>query len=482
MTRLRIGSLHTGALVVGGGPAGLAPLIAASRNGDLDRLLAAGLVVAERQPSIGAGRIGRYLINSDSSAETFLSCVADHPDPVLASLIDHPAARAIVPYGRDAVPLSLVGAFLAALGDVLAGLIRQAPHGHVMTGREALWTRRTAAGTWSTRLRCVATGEEIDVLSRVVLLATGAEQPETRLEDEAAVVAGRRLLPGYAGKLMQSDRLLTADGLAEVVERASGLRHPRLVVIGGSTSAVSCVRVLLEALGDRLGEGGITLMHRRALPVFYRSAQEAREDGYDAFGPDDICPISGFVFRFGGLRFDSRSLLRSALRIGDAVPDPRLRLHRLDEASDTGAILDQADLIVSALGYQPRALPVRDVQGRPIRLHAQQPKGILVGSRCGVVDEMGREVDGLFGIGLAAGFRPGGAMGGEPSFTGQVNGLWLWQNDVGALIVHRMLERLDDARAGRCVSAVPQPGAAPDLLAAARPGPAVGILDHQHCA
>ena len=481
MSRLRIGTLQTGALVVGGGPAGLAPLIAASRNGDLDRLLAAGLVVAEREPSIGAGRIGRYLINSDSSAETFLSCVAGHPDPALACLIDHPAARAIVPYGRDAVPLSLVGAFLAALGDVLASLIRRAPHGHVMTGRQALWTRRTAAGTWSTRLRCVATGEEIDVLSRVVLLATGAEQPEARLEDEA-VATGRRLLPGYAGKLMQSDRLLTADGLAEAIERLSGLRQPRLAVVGGSTSAVSCVRVLLGALDDRLGEGGITLMHRRPLPVFYRSAQEAREDGYDAFGADDICPVSGFVFRFGGLRFDSRSLLRSALRIGDAVPDPRLRLHRLDEAADTGAVLDQADLIVSALGYRPRALPVFDVQGRPIRLHAQQPKGVLVGPQCGVVDEAGREVDGVFGIGLAAGFRPGGAMGGEPSFTGQVNGLWLWQNDVGALIVQRMLERLDKIRAPCRVPAVPQPVAAPDLPSAARPGPGIGILDHQRSA
>ncbi len=478
--RSRVGSLHAGALVVGGGPAGLAPLVAASRNGGLDRLLAKGLVVAERDGAIGAGRIGRYLINSDSSAETFLSCVADHPEPLLASLIDHPAARAIAPYGRDAVPLSLVGLFLAVLGEALTSLIRRAPRGHVMTGQQALWTRQTAAGGWSTRLRCLSTGEETEILSRAVLLATGADQPAARLAE--AVVAGRTLLPGYGGKLMQSDRVLTADGLAELVERVSGLRRPRLVVIGGSTSALSCVRVLLDALGDRLGEGGITLMHRRALPVFYRSAQAAREDGYDAFGPDDICPVSGFVFRFGGLRFDSRSLLRSALRIGDAVPDPRLRLHRLGDAADTDAVLDGADLVVSALGYQPRALPVLDVQGVPIGLRAQQPKGALVGPQCGVVDEAGREIAGLFGIGLAAGFRPGGAMGGEPSFTGQVNGLWLWQNDVGALIVRRMLERLEAMRC-RPRSRLPapaQPVAAADLLHAA--GSGSGLLGHLRCA
>ncbi len=464
----RIERLDTGVLVVGGGPAGLAPLVAASRDGGLDRLLANGLVVAERDQAIGAGRIGRYLINSDSSAETFLSCVAGHPDPVLAALADHPAAREIAGHGRNAVPLPLVGRFLAALGEALAGIIRTAPRGRVMTGRQALWTQRTASGGWSTRLRCLSTGEEVDVLSRVVLLATGADQPASRLEQEA--VAGRLLLPGCAGKVMQSDRVLTAEGLAEVRERLAALRHPRLVVVGGSTSAVSCVRVLLEALGDRLGEGALTLMHRKALSVFYPSVQAAQDDGYDAFGPDDICPVSGFVFRFGGLRFDSRTLVRGALRIGDGVPDPRLRLHRLHDAPDADAVLDRADLVVSAVGYRPCALPVLDLDGHPVGLHAHQPGGGMVGPRCGVLDARGQEIEGLLGIGLAAGFRPGGAMGGEPSFAGQVNGLWLWQNDVGALVVRRMLERLDGMQypSQPRVAAGPL-GPAPELPLAAWP-------------
>jgi hypothetical protein len=41
----------------------------------------------------------------------------------------------------------------------------------------------------------------------------------------------------------------------------------------------------------------------------------------------------------------------------------------------------------------------------------------------------------LFAIGLAAGFVPHGKLGGEPSFRGQANGLWLWQSDVGGMIV-----------------------------------------------
>ena len=80
--------------------------------------------------------------------------------------------------------------------------------------------------------------------------------------------------------------------------------------------------------------------------------------------------------------------------------------------------------------------PVLDAAGLPVRLHAEtSPKAPLVDGACRIMDADGAPIPGLFGIGLAAGFVPRGALGGEPSFSGQANGLWLWQNDVGALIV-----------------------------------------------
>jgi len=36
-------------------------------------------------------------------------------------------------------------------------------------------------------------------------------------------------------------------------------------------------------------------------------------------------------------------------------------------------------------------------------------------------------------------------MGGEPSFRGQANGLWQWQNDVGMMIIDQL--RGEGARA-----------------------------------
>ncbi len=58
---------------------------------------------------------------------------------------------------------------------------------------------------------------------------------------------------------------------------------------------------------------------------------------------------------------------------------------------------------------------------------------------CRVLDAGGNPLPHLFAIGLAAGFVPHGKLGGEPSFRGQANGLWLWQSDVGGLIVDAIL-------------------------------------------
>ena len=54
---------------------------------------------------------------------------------------------------------------------------------------------------------------------------------------------------------------------------------------------------------------------------------------------------------------------------------------------------------------------------------------------------------GLFGIGLGAGFVPRGRLGGEASFRGQANGLWLWQHDVGSLIIDAVMQPFGSALA-----------------------------------
>ena len=425
-------------LIVGGGPAGTALLTAASKRGRLAELAASGIVIAERDDALGEGRIGRYAITSDSTAETFLSAVKDNPHPELAALVDHPAGRAVGHYvGALGVPLVEAGPFVRATGERLHALVRQ-HGGTVLTGHEVLHTTRTTGGLWSSRLRRRADGQEFDQLSSAVLVATGGHQPLDRLA--AQRVGGVSLVQEVGDRLMQSDEALALGGPQKIIDMLSMRRNPKIVVIGGSTSAIATIVLLLKTQAIPLGAGAITLLHRRPLRPFYPTPEAALAEGFTDFGPDDICPVSGFVYRLAGFRLEARDLVLRQLRVDGRVPDPRLTVHQVsgDDDAIARAHLAEADLVIAALGYRPRALAIHDSDGRNVALAAYHGAA-MVDRHCRILDASSTPIPGLYGIGLAAGFVPWGKLGGEASFSGQANGLWQWQNDVGAMIVDQVL-------------------------------------------
>ncbi len=476
-------------VVVGAGPGGLAPLLAAHRQGRLDDLLAAGVAIVERSPSIGGGTIGGYAINSDSSGNTFVDCLKAPGRTRLTELAEHPLARAMAAAGEGAVALRDAGRFLDLVGATLGEMVAAHPACAVLTRHEALSGAQASVQPRAGAPGCVARGEwrvavrdpegrERTLIARHVVLATGARQPAPRLAAER--VGGENLLARVGARLLQSGDVLSTGGLEQVTARLAVHPSPRVAVVGGSTSAAAVCHALLHRMpGVRFAPGAITLLHRRPLRIYYPDVASARAEGYTEFTDDDLCPISGRVFRFAGFRLDSREMVMQARGIGGRAPEPRLALHMLREPADPEAwrILDQADLVVAAMGYRPNALPVLDRAGVAIALLAQGgPQLPLVDGQCRVLDADGAPLAGLFGIGLAAGFVPRGALGGEPSFRGQANGLWLWQNDVGGLIVAAALDPASPASAPS-VHALPLfdlPDLVPDLAPDLPLGPAFG--------
>ena len=406
--------------------------------GHLSSLLMEGVAIIERGPSLGSGSIGTYAINSDSSGTTFVDCLRSPERTPLTELVDHPLTRLLAVARDGAVALRDAGRFLSLVGRTLEGMIAAEPSCEVLTGHDALAIKRTSSG-WRVMVRDAA-GVQRTVWARSVVLATGAHQPIERLQAET--VGGEPLADRCGSRLVQSGDVLGERGLAQIAARLAPHASPRVVVIGGSTSAAAVAHALLHRMPNvHFGPAGIVLMHRRELRIYYPDAASALAEGYDEFTDDDICPISGRVFRFAGFRLDSRELVMQVRGIGGRAPEPRMALHAL-QPTDPAAleILDNAHLVVAAMGYRPHAVPVLDQGGDTITLLAHTgPQQPLVDGQCRVLDAAAAPVGGLFGIGLAAGFMPCGSLGGEPSFRGQANGLWLWQNDVGALIVEAVM-------------------------------------------
>ncbi|WP_284946488.1 FAD-dependent oxidoreductase [Acidisoma cladoniae] len=426
-------------LIVGGGPGGIAPLLAAHRMGQLEDLLKKGVCVVEKTTVLGAGSIGGYAINSDSSGRTFTDCLQSEKPTDITRLAHHPLTQRLSAAGDGTVTLHDAGRFLGLVGETLATMIAREPASAVMTSHTALKAARIDQG-WNVEVRDEATGVRRVLRTRHLVLATGADQPIGRLSGETI---GHRSLTELCGdRLIQSGDVLTTGGLARVADLLGGRAAPKVAIVGGSTSAAAVAHALLHRLPTvTFGNAGITLLHRRDLRIFYPDRESALHDHYDEWTEEDVCPVSGRVFRLAGFRLDSRELIMQARGIGGRPPEARLHLHRLT-SDDTQAhrIINEADVVVAALGYRPRVLPLVACDGTPIDLLVSTgPQQPLVDRQCRVLDADGRPIASLFGIGLAAGFVPSGALGGERSFRGQANGLWLWQHDVGSLIVKAVL-------------------------------------------
>ncbi len=429
------------AVLVGGGPAGMAVLLNAQRDGLLHRLLERGLLIVERSAHLGRGQIGGYAINSDSTGATFLHPLLAAGHPALNRVLDTPAAKRIAAAKDDAVPLGSVGDLMESIGDALRSMVREYPRSRVLTCCTAQRATRTAQDTW--RLDVVdEDGTPMEFETPRLVLATGASQPGSRLLEEC--VAGKGVQQRWGGRLVQSGDVLAEGGPEKIAALLRGKADPKVAILGGSTSAVAVAHALLHRTqGVSFGPGSITLFHRKPLRVYYPSAEAALADGYTDFRPDDLCPVSKRVFRFAGLRLDSRELLMQVSGVGGRAPEPRVALHRL-LMDDDEAIrrIDAADLVVAAFGYRPNALQLVNTAGRAIPLQSQTgPAASLVDEDCRVLDRGGAPLPGVFGIGLAAGYRPSGKFGGEPSFSGQANGLWLWQNGIGSIIARALLQR-----------------------------------------
>ncbi len=365
----------------------------------------------------------------------------DNPHAEVAALIQHPSGTEIGKYvGALGVPLARSGPFLDAMGDRIGAVVRD-NKGTILTSHRVVESRRTPSGLWQSRVQDTINGTERNILSRNIVLATGGYQSAS--EVAAARVAGMALGERVGERLILSDDALRIGGMDQLRERLAESRAPRIAIVGASTSALATATLLLKS-GIPLGAAALTLLHREALRPFYHSTEAAHADGFTDFGADDICPVSGFVYRLAGFRLEARELILRILGVGGRVADPRLATHRItgDDDAFAAATLDNADVVIGALGYRPHALPLFDADGTRIALAAHAPgRPRLVDQQCRVVDVEGHPVPGAYGIGLAAGFVPSGALGGEKSFKGKANGLWLWQNDVGQLIVGQILPK-----------------------------------------
>jgi hypothetical protein len=426
-------------VILGGGPAGTGSLVWAARHGHLGDWLDRGIALVEKTGLLG-GSLGRYPLNADSRGTSFLECVDGQPlQPLLAEVRADAVTQELEGFRGSQPTLELVDRFERRLGAALLKEFAQHPNSRAYTNTTVLAIHRQPDDTVAV---VVATEEGrrqvIRAASAVVALGGKPFASWDDVELAPGVPLGR-----WHSRIISSNRVLTQGGGEEIARRL-GHRSgsPRVVIIGGAHSAFSAAWILLDRIpGIGFGPGGVQILHRTDPRPTYTSREAAHEDSYE-FTEEDVCQATGRVHRLGGLQGDGREVWRRIHGKPGALRDDRAVTIPIDgrDPSELIALLDDADLIIPALGYRLAAPPIFDAEGRPVGLASTGP---AVGPDSRLLATDGTAIPGLFGVGLGSGFTPWGQMSGEVSFSGQQNSLWLYQNGLGEMIyssTHRLAE------------------------------------------
>lgn len=433
-----------GLAVCGFGPAGCGVLLHALKAGALTELAQNGLVVIDRAKTPGVGKISSYKLTGNSLAQVFVDCI-DDPDfgdlfePLLRS---HPAIARLRAIHQDVPPLDLAGESLAIMAKRFAAHLVE-HYGITLlteTEIERIVSRKDDGYDIQARDRQGAL-RQIGA-DKIVAAFGGCQTVDTA---SRCTIWPGVTLNRWRRKILVSDEfLMMSDDTVREQILMNADRPFEVVVVGGSHSAFSTADRLAAAL-EPFGLCRILMLHRAPIRLFYPSVEAADADGYDFVDPDDICPMSGRVNRFGGLRYRSFEVARSVFRNG-LVPDSQVSVDLVPmttlAAKDLPVLLqrlDRAPVIIPALGYQANLPPLIGPDGELVRLQ-NNPTGLNVDPTGRPLLLSGAPLANFHAFGLGSRLLTTSVdIGGEPSFKGSADGVWLYQNQGAQMLLKGIL-------------------------------------------
>jgi len=200
-----------------------------------------------------------------------------------------------------------------------------------------------------------------------------------------------------------------------------------VVIVGGSHSAWAAAFNFLNKISRdvELEEGSIVILHRSPIRMYYGSLEEAETAGYKVDPIKDVCPLTGRVNRYGGLRYHVNILAQSVVL---AESEKRIKCVHMGAQADQAAIeqlFNDAVLVVAAIGYAARVPTIVDAHGATVTL--QSTFGQLTTNAKGQCSNQdGVLLPNVLAYGLGAGQFSNPEVGGEASFAGRVDGVWLY--------------------------------------------------------
>ena len=384
--------------VIGLGPAGLGLALAADTAGLLTNLLLRGVIWLDQQSIGNGGRIGGYKIVSNSPVGDYLETIS--PNGLFAPVRDSPIGKWFSDQDQHSqIHLSRVGELAGEAQNQLARIITDFCQSEILTGVGIDSVR------WNGTEFVSYSGDTPIATSAKLVLACGAREQKLPVLD----CLGDKLI---LSSDVISDRAMCGENI---------------YIIGVSHSMASVLWKLREQGKDKQ----ITVYHRSSVKFFYPSVADAIADGYN-FTMDDVCPLTGRVHRFGGIRSPYRELVQNAVR------DGWVKFERITSLEPVIPTLSRADTVVQATGFRASRVPIVGMYGGPLMTGNGH---LVVDKNCNVYCQCGCGViKGAYALGLGHKPPPAPELGGEPSYNGPVDGFNLYAGTVGRTVLKGLLK------------------------------------------
>ena len=385
--------------VLGLGPAGLGPFLAADQAGRLSDVLSKGVIWFDSKTLGQAGAIGGYDIISNSPVGDYLEVI--NPQGFFASVLQSRVGKFLATQTARSsqIPLALVGELAGELQKRLGEIVSGFPQSQIQTGVKVDSIRWDGNG-----FTTFSEGRELAV-SEKILLACGAQEQVMPV----LVSLGRKVI-------------LASDVICNRTECAGNIH-----IFGASHSMAS----VLWKLNRNLGR--VTVWHRSSVKFFYPSVVEAKADGYKFTG-NDVCPITGRVHRFGGIRSPYRELVQEAVREG------WVQFRFFDSIESIMPELVCASVIVQATGFRANKVQIFGAEQGHSGPLLNGSGHLMVDADCRVHCQCCRTpIPGAFALGLGHQPPPAPELGGEPSYQGPVDGFNLYGGTVGKTVLRSLV-------------------------------------------
>ena len=424
-------------IFIGAGPAGLGSLVYAEKNNILQQLLDSKIAIIEKSSTLGMGTIGKYEINSDTPGGGFLECLSNESH-IFKSMLELPETKYFSEHADTYVPLKLVGSYMNKLGDCLESAINSHPTSKVFKNTEVISIHLLPNKIKLIKSKTLISKNEYtekEYYAKNIIIATGAKQNRNKILSKNIAELGVFLDKKYDKKVILSDEVLSGTGINQIKKL---LKHPKnkIIVLGAFHSAfASIVSILKNTSEHPFDNSSINILYNDPPKVYYQSKEDAFKEGYKAFNKNDICPRTNRVFRFGGLRMESRDLLRKIMGLHPQVKEKRVILTKYPKnPNELEFLLNEATVIIAALGYNRLEIPIFHGDGEKVELRPNEEP--FVDNTCNVLTQNGEKLQGIYGVGLASGYTP---EGGEASFSGHTNSIWIYQNPTAKNILKQVM-------------------------------------------